>query len=144
MRRIRATGNRSTEWRLRAALIRKGFRGWTINVRQLPGRPDFVFKRTKLAIFVDGCFWHGCSDCKRPMPKTNASYWRAKISRNVKRASEVAAALSTLGYRWIRIWEHEIQTAEGLAAAVDKIMQLRRVEYASRFSVAIEPKAPRI
>ena len=124
MRLVRATGNRSTEWKLRAALVQGGIRGWRMHVRELPGCPDFVFVRRRVAVFVDGCFWHRCAVCKRPMPKSRADYWRAKIFGNVERARTVNADLSRLGYKVIRIWEHALRTAEGSRVALDQIRVL--------------------
>src|SRR5437773_5766095 len=86
MRRVRARGNRSTEWKLRSALIRLGIRGWRMHESALPGCPDFVFAKARLVVFVDGCFWHGCSRCDRPLPRKNAMYWRSKVKGNLTRA----------------------------------------------------------
>lgn len=72
------------------------------------GNPDFGNKARKIAVFMDGCFWHGCPECHRE-PKSNAEYWRAKIERNRKRDSEVNALLKSFGWKVIRIWEHELK-----------------------------------
>src|ERR1035438_7375864 len=71
MRAIRSRGNRSTEVRLRGAVVRRGIRGWTLHPKEVFGVPDFFFKNCRVAIFVDGCFWHGCPRCGH-VPKTNA------------------------------------------------------------------------
>ena len=109
MRRVRSYGNRSTEWKLRAALMRCKVNGWRMQVRNLPGSPDFVFPNLMLAVFLDGCFWHGCEKCSRTIPQTNAEYWRAKISGNKKRAVTVGRELRALGYKVVRIWEHDLR-----------------------------------
>ena len=65
---------RTTEKRLRALLVQRGISGWVMNAADLPGRPDFVFRRRRLAVFVDGCFWHGCDRCQKAS-KSNVSFW---------------------------------------------------------------------
>src|SRR5882672_8682048 len=81
---VRSSRNRSTEWVLRARLVRAGFRGWRLNAKDVLGCPDFVFDEERLAVFVDGCFWHGCPSCHRP-PSSNQEYWTQKVGRNKKR-----------------------------------------------------------
>jgi DNA mismatch endonuclease (patch repair protein) len=73
----------------------------------LPGKPDIVMPHRHIAIFVDGCFWHGCPRCGH-IPKTNEAYWRAKITRNKKRDRKSTKELKTLGYRVVRIWECQL------------------------------------
>jgi len=101
---IRSTGNKTTERRL--ALLRRqhGFTGWR---RHLPlsGRPDFAFRRQKVAVFVDGCFWHGCPRCYIA-PRKNRLLWAAKIRRNQERDRGVGAQLRSQGWQVIRTWEH--------------------------------------
>lgn len=105
---IRSRGNRSTEWRLRPYLIMSGIRGWKVQALELPGKPDFVFPKLRLAVFVDGCFWHGCSRCCR-MPHSNIRYWREKIARNKRRDKENNKKLKVLGWKTLRIWEHSLK-----------------------------------
>jgi DNA mismatch endonuclease (patch repair protein) len=69
-------------------------------------RPDIVFTRAKVAVFVDGCFWHGCPAHQR-VPKTNSDYWVPKLQRNIERDREVDDALAAAGWRIVRVWEHE-------------------------------------
>ena len=106
MARIRGRGNRSTEGRLAALFRAHGFTGWR-RQRPLPGRPDFVFPAGRLAVFVDGCFWHGCPR-HGTMPKENRRFWQAKITRNRERDREVRAELRRLGWKVLRVWEHEL------------------------------------
>lgn len=106
MARIRGRGNRSTEGRMAKLFRVHGFTGWR-RQRPLPGRPDFVFPARRLAVFVDGCFWHGCPR-HGTMPKGNRSFWRAKITRNRERDREVGAELRRLGWKVLRVWEHEL------------------------------------
>jgi DNA mismatch endonuclease (patch repair protein) len=105
---IRARGNRTTEQALRYRLVRAGIGGWTLHSARLPGRPDFVFRRRRLVIFVDGCYWHGCPKCYRP-PETNTGYWSEKFKRNKSRDRRVTAALRRSGWRVLRVWEHEVE-----------------------------------
>jgi DNA mismatch endonuclease, patch repair protein len=118
MKRVRSKGNRSTEWRLRATLIQLGLRGWRLHQRELPGCPDFVFADTRLAIFVDGCFWHRCPKCQRRMPKAREAYWREKIEGNVLRAKRVHRSLHRLGYKVLRVWEHELRDLDAVAKKI--------------------------
>lgn len=108
MRSIRSKGNRSTERRLRAYLIQAKVRGWTVHPKDIPGTPEFVFRSEKVAVFTDGCFWHGCQRCGK-VPRTHASYWAKKIQLNIERDRKDEANLLTLGFDVIRIWEHEIK-----------------------------------
>src|SRR5262245_21826477 len=91
MRCIRSKGNDSTERKL-AHVFRTGKRtGWRRHAN-VTGRPDFVFRQMRVAVFVDGCFWHGCPNCFR-LPKSNVKYWEGKIARNVKRDRASTAKL---------------------------------------------------
>ncbi len=108
MRSIRSKGNRSTERRLRAYLIQAKLRGWTVHPKDIPGTPEFVFRAEQVAVFTDGCFWHGCPRCGKS-PKANSSYWSKKIQLNVERDRKDAAAIAAMGFRMVRLWEHEIK-----------------------------------
>lgn len=108
---VRSRGNRSTEWKVRAVLIRSGIRGWRLHCQGLPGRPDFTFIREKIAIFVDGCFWHGCPKCGR-IPKSNRKFWREKILGTIIRDRRWRAQLRRSGWRVLRLWEHELQNPD--------------------------------
>ena len=81
---IRGKSNRTTELRLRMALVRSGIEGWTLHSSALPGKPDFCFPKSRVAVFVDGCFWHGCDRCGH-VPKTRSAFWQAKFERNQER-----------------------------------------------------------
>ena len=106
----------------RRALWAAGLRRYRKNVRKLPGRPDVVYGKAKLAVFVHGCFWHGCPHCNRyRQPKTNSAYWRTKLEQNQARDQRNEAALRDLGYRVLVVWECELQ--KGLVAkAVEKVV----------------------
>lgn len=109
MRAIKATSNATTEARLRALLIQKGIRGWKIRQSSLPGIPDFFFTVQRVAVFVDGCFWHGCPRCGH-LPKSNRSYWRNKLARNKKRDTRIRTLLERSGIRVMRIWECDLRS----------------------------------
>ena len=85
-------------------LVRNGYRGWKLHSRRLVGKPDFVFLGSRLVIFIDGCFWHGCPTCGH-ITKTNSEYWNAKIARTKNRDGKYSRELRKQGYRVIRIWE---------------------------------------
>jgi DNA mismatch endonuclease (patch repair protein) len=106
MSRIRRD-NTEPEIILRSALWRAGLR--YRRKSKLPGRPDIIFPGGKMAVFVDGCFWHLCPK-HFTMPKTNRAFWKKKLERNRERDSEVNFALRKLGWRVIRIWEHQLRS----------------------------------
>jgi DNA mismatch endonuclease (patch repair protein) len=115
---IRSKGNKDTELVLVKLLRADGIRGWRRHV-VLPGTPDFVFRRQRVAIFIDGCFWHGCSLHSRP-PKSNQDYWSAKLARNRRRDRAVSRLLRKAGWRVLRIWEHDL-TRKRAAATIRRI-----------------------
>lgn len=104
---VHGKNTRSTERRLRAGLASAGISGWRMNVKNLAGKPDFVFENKKVVIFVDGCFWHGCK-CKKQV-RTNKFFWKNKIETNIKRDKRVSRVLRRQGWKVIRIKEHEMQ-----------------------------------
>lgn len=104
MARIRSKQNVTTELKLLSLLRTTGLHGWRRNF-PLPGNPDFVFPKSKLAIFVDGCFWHGHVCGRNLKPKRNAAMWRAKIKGNRVRDQRVSRKLRRSGWSVIRIWE---------------------------------------
>lgn len=106
---IRGEGNASTELRLVAAFRAAGIRGWRRGSR-LPGRPDLTFAAARLAVFVDGCFWHGCPHHHR-LPRTRRAFWKAKVDANRRRDRRVDRALRALGWAVLRIWEHDLRAA---------------------------------
>lgn len=104
----RGRGNKSTEVKLRAILETAGLSGWRINATDIQGKPDFVFDDFRLAIFVDGCFWHGCPEC-RHIPVSNHEFWEAKINRTKERDLENNKILAESGWQVLRFWEHELK-----------------------------------
>ena len=108
MRAVKGKGT-GLERRLWAMLAGMRIGGWRRNKDSITGKPDVVFHAEGIAVFVDGCFWHGCPKCNRKLPETNQGYWISKIERNVERDKKNVAVLSESGWLVIRIWEHELR-----------------------------------
>lgn len=104
MKAIRGRGNRTTELALARVLRRERLPGWRRHRADLPGRPDFAWPSRKVAVFVDGCFWHGCPRCYRA-PSRNSAFWAAKVEANRRRDRRVSRQLRALGWRVLRVWE---------------------------------------
>ncbi|MDD5369723.1 MAG: very short patch repair endonuclease [Anaerolineaceae bacterium] len=107
MQAVKGKGTR-LERRLFAKLAGMRVKGWRKNAIDIEGKPDVVFPYEKLALFIDGCFWHGCPVCKRKLPETNHEYWVRKINRNIELTKIHNKRLADEGWTVIRIWEHEI------------------------------------
>jgi DNA mismatch endonuclease (patch repair protein) len=119
---IRGRGNRSTERTFAALLRRSHLRGWTLHSRGVVGRPDFYFEERRVAVFVDGCFWHGCPRCFKA-PKQNAAFWALKIGKNRERDRSVGRILRRQGIRVMRIWEHDV---EARSKRLEKVLNMLR------------------
>ena len=104
---IRSAGNRDTELRLVQLFRAHGIVGWRRKHR-IFGKPDFVFLPEKIAVFVDGCFWHGCPEHGR-QPASNQDYWLKKLRRNRQRDANVKKTLRAAGWIVVRFWEHDLQ-----------------------------------
>jgi DNA mismatch endonuclease (patch repair protein) len=104
---IRKFGNASTEARVVSLFRRYGIKGWRRHLA-LPGRPDFTFRRQKVVVFIDGCFWHHCPRCNWT-PATNVAYWRGKFALNAARDRKANRLLRQAGWRVVRIWEHSVK-----------------------------------
>ncbi len=116
MARIPGKGNKTTEMRLVQIMRRYAITGWRRGSR-LPGRPDFVFPKAQLAIFVDGDFWHG-HPRRFKLPTSNVGYWRSKIEGNRARDRLVTERLKGMGWRVLRIWESHLCDEEVAAAQI--------------------------
>ncbi|NPC55190.1 very short patch repair endonuclease [Caenimonas soli] len=112
MGRIKSHGNRTTELKLIEVFRANGMTGWR-RKQPLFGKPDFVFRKQRVCVFVDGCFWHGCLKCYRE-PTSNATYWAAKVRRNKARDRRVSYTLRGQGWTVLRVWEHQL-APKGLA-----------------------------
>ena len=110
MRAVKSKGNKSTEERLIQLFKENHITGWRRNM-DLPGHPDFAFPKARVAVFADGCFWHG-HNCRNVTPADHADYWQKKIQRNMARDRRVARELKKMGWAVIRIWECEIKRGE--------------------------------
>jgi DNA mismatch endonuclease (patch repair protein) len=108
MSRIRSQGNASTEQALILAMREAKISGWRRRVG-LVGKPDFVFPRSRTAVFVDGCFWHGCKRCGLTS-KSNRDYWVEKINGNARRDLSRTRQLRKSGWNVVRIWEHDLRS----------------------------------
>ncbi len=122
MSRIRGKGNKDTELRLMATMRAHGITGWRRGAtlrwpaegakqKAFRVKPDFVFRTRRIAIFVDGCFWHGCP-LHATRPKTNAAFWRDKIAANRTRDRLVTRTLRARGWTVLRIWGHELKRTD--------------------------------
>lgn len=122
-RNMQAIRSRDTkpEWLIRRLVHAQGLR-YRVSARPIPGlrrTADLVFRPTKVAVFIDGCYWHGCPEHYVP-PRTNSGYWSEKVLRNVKRDRDTDQRLSDAGWFVLRFWEHEQSTAcaDKIAATV--------------------------
>jgi DNA mismatch endonuclease (patch repair protein) len=113
MSRIRSKGNKETELKLAGLFHKHRVTGWRRNATMF-GKPDFLCRKERVAVFVDGCFWHGCPVHGR-IPKTNKKFWREKIARNMKRDRKVSRTLRSRGWHVVRIWEHALCQKSELA-----------------------------
>lgn len=100
--------NTEIEKRFRALIFKKGYLGYRTKNNKIPGNPDIFFPKKKLAIFIDGCFWHQCNFCFKK-PKSNSNYWNKKIKKNVLRDKKINKILKEKKIIVLRFWEHEIK-----------------------------------
>lgn len=119
------------ELQLRKALWNEGLR-YRIHYKILPGKPDIVFISSRLAIFVDGCFWHGCP-IHFKFPNTNKEFWNRKINGNITRDQNINEQLKNMGWNVMRVWEHEIE--KEIDSIVVRIKKLVKPEF--QFNVEI-------
>lgn len=124
MSRIRGQ-NTKPETTLRSALHAKGLR-FRLHRRDLPGCPDITFVSQKVALFVDGCFWHGCPE-HGVKPRTNGRFWSDKIMGNRDRDRKVTNELRRLGWYVVRIWEHDLKRdVPRTVRSIERIVRSRR------------------
>jgi DNA mismatch endonuclease (patch repair protein) len=107
MKAVKSKGNKSTEIKLVEIFKFHDVTGWRRN-SNLVGHPDFIFPKKRVAIFADGCFWHG-HNCRNVNPSNNAEYWQNKIKRNKARDKAMTKELNQKGWKVVRIWECEIK-----------------------------------
>lgn len=112
---------------LRKTLWRCGVRGYRLNWKNAPGRPDICFPGKKIAVFVNGCFWHRCPKCKLPLPRSNRDFWKNKFTRNVERDKLKKKRLEDNGWEVYTYWECEInKKPEEVALKIKTIITLER------------------
>ena len=120
MKRVHPKGNKSTELKLIEIFKDLGITGWR-RTYPVQGHPDFVFLERKVAVFVDGCFWHG-HDCRNTRPADNAEYWAKKRQRNIEHDKAVTEAFEKRGWIVLRIWECELKK-KNIPNTLDKIQK---------------------
>ena len=113
---IRSRGNKATELRLIEIFREFHITGWRRN-QPLFGKPDFTFRRERVVVFVDGCFWHGCPKCYK-RPGSNQEFWDTKIANNRKRDRRVSCELHSLGWTVIRVWQHQLVNSARVAGRI--------------------------
>jgi DNA mismatch endonuclease (patch repair protein) len=97
------------EMSLRRALRESGLGGYRLHWKKVVGRPDISYPGRKVAVFVQGCFWHRCPHCNLPLPKMHRDFWNAKFERNMERDRQNLKALHLLGWNTVTVWECEIE-----------------------------------
>ena len=102
--------NTKPELKLRKALYADGVRGYRLNWKKVPGKPDIAFPGKKISIFINGCYWHRCPHCELPLPKTNTEFWKEKFEKNIKRDKKKEKELLDLGWTVLVFWECKINT----------------------------------
>ena len=122
MTNIKSTGSKSTELKLRNSLAGAGISGFTLNYKDLPGKPDFVFLEKRGAVFVDGCFWHGCPKCYKK-PKSNQAYWEKKYQSNKSRDLRVDRLLKEDKWKVLRIWEHQLRDVGSVRSKIQSFIK---------------------
>jgi DNA mismatch endonuclease (patch repair protein) len=111
--------NTKPEIALRKALCERGLRGYRLHLKTIPGRPDIAFTAKRVAVFVNGCFWHRCPLCKPRPPKSNVDFWKNKFDRNIERDKRKEQELRAAGWEVLVTWECEIR--EKLLQVVNRI-----------------------
>ena len=118
--------NTKPELKVRAALRAAGLTGYRLHWKKAPGKPDICFPGRKIAIFVNGCFWHRCPHCNLALPKSNVDFWVAKFERNVSRDERDRLLLARDGWTVLVIWECRLKKGRFDATMSDLIRQIRR------------------
>jgi DNA mismatch endonuclease, patch repair protein len=126
MSKVRSKGNLTTEIAMKRLMRLHGISGWRGQVKILSFRPDFVFRREKVVVFVDGCFWHACP-IHGSRPKSNVSFWEAKLENNKARDRRADADLADSGWNVVRFWEHSVRKdPSGCAEKLIAILSRRK------------------
>ena len=120
---IKGKGNKDTELAMIKILRKYHISGWRRNMPVL-GKPDCIFPKQKIALFVDGCFWHGCPKHFK-IPQNNRSFWENKIQTNRDRDIYVNKELRKTQWKVVRVWEHEILDSEKVAKLISTVLKSR-------------------
>jgi DNA mismatch endonuclease, patch repair protein len=120
MSQIRGKGNKSTEIKLLNLFRVHGVTGWRRH-QPITGKPDFVFRKERLTVFVDGCFWHGCPTCYIK-PKQNAEFWENKIGGNIRRDRKVGRQLRADGWSVCRVWECKLKKPDVVMRRIQRML----------------------
>jgi len=126
MQHVKPKGNKTTELKLIEFFKKNHITGWRRNYR-VKGHPDFVFLNMKIAVFVDGCFWHG-HDCRNTRPTENAEFWNAKRQHNIEHDQAVTVYFQQRGWTVIRIWECELKK-KNIAILEKKLAPIFQKDY---------------
>ena len=114
--------NTKPEIALRKVLWSEGYKGYRLNWKRAPGRPDIAYPGKKIAIFVNGCYWHRCPKCDLPLPKTNTEFWEDKFDKNVKRDKKKKDELLSLDWIVLVFWECDIKS--NISNSIQKIKKV--------------------
>lgn len=117
--------NTKPELLVRRALREAGLPGYRLHRKGVPGHPDVCYVGRRVAIFVNGCYWHHCPHCQLPMPKSNVDFWRAKFERNRARDARDRVALVEQGWTVVVVWECQLK-GERLAATMERVVDVVR------------------
>lgn len=109
--------NTGPEMRLRRLLREAGYPGYRLHWKKAPGRPDIAYPGRKVAIFVNGCYWHRCPHCSPTAPKSNAEFWETKFVANEARDARQTEELEAAGWTVVSVWECELRTESGRVIA---------------------------
>lgn len=124
MSHIRGKGNRDTELEMIKILKSNHITGWRRNQKVI-GKPDFIFWKERVAVFVDGCFWHCCPEHSN-IPKNNHEFWEKKLRANIERDRIVTKMLEEKNWIVIRFWEHEMKDSNMISAKIISELSRKR------------------
>ena len=118
--------NTKPELLMRKALWHEGIKGYRLNWEKVPGKPDIAFPSKKIAIFINGCYWHRCPKCELPLPKTNTKFWKEKFDKNVERDRKKNDELLSLNWNVLVLWECDIK--KNISVSKDKVNKVLSVK----------------
>lgn len=138
--------NTKPEQVVRAMLRDMGYTGYRLQWKKCPGHPDIAFPGRKIAIFVNGCFWHRCPYCTLPQPKSNNYYWQPKFDRNVERDRQTKEALEAEGWTVVVVWEHDLKKRwlEETSQFLYEVVSLEDPEQRAQVIARKEERAPQL